>query len=306
MKRLLLLWLALATGPALAACDTKATASDPQGGAARAEQKSREYESCGASLHCQDNLRCFDAVCRRSARSAVGDYYAAVGAAARSRGESDAAVAAYAQALGQYDAEKLGIPPDVECAYGSALAAGRAKKETAELAARVLHRCVLTVPAGSALRDAAFAQLATLAEAGLDPILLGAGKTADLYLTKAPARPTSDKLAIAVVATPPPTKSFAALQDKLTSADLRAGLVACWDAHFAATKKDALTVTVPVKSSWVQSEEYEDAGQHVQRFEPVAAGAPAAEACVRQVVEPAIKALKLNESFTTKLAITIK
>ncbi|MBA3817376.1 MAG: hypothetical protein H0X17_00665 [Deltaproteobacteria bacterium] len=304
MKRLLLLWLSLA---ALAACDAKATASDPQsGGAARAEQKSREYESCGASLHCQDNLRCFDDVCRRSARSAVGDYYAAVGAAARTRGETDAAIAAYAQALGQYDAEKLGIPPDVECAYGSTLAAGRAKKETAELAARVLHRCVLTVPAGSALRDAAFAQLATLAEAGLDPILLGAGKTADLYLSKAPARPSSDKLTIAVVATPQPIKSFAALQDKLTGAELRAGLVACWDAHFAATKKEALAVTVPVKSAWAQSEEYEDAGQYVQRFEPVAAGAPLAEACVRQVVEPAIKALKLNESFTSKLAITIK
>ena len=32
------------------------------------------------------------------------------------------------------------LPPDVDCEYGTTLAAARAKKEQAELAARVLHR----------------------------------------------------------------------------------------------------------------------------------------------------------------------
>ncbi len=294
---------------ACAACDTKATASDPQGGGgARTEQKSREYESCGASMHCQDDLRCFDQVCRRSARSAVGDYYAALGATARARGEHDAAIAAYAQAIGQYEAEKVagGVPPDVDCAYGTTLAAATSKKENAELAARVLHRCVLAVPVGSGLRDHALATLATLAGAGLDPILLGGPKTADLYLTKAPARPASDKVAVTVAATPQPAKSFAAIQEKVSGPELRAGLVACWEAHYAATKKEALSVTVPVRSSFVQSEYEDDPGMFVLKFEPLAAGAPSGDGCVRQVIEPALKALKPAESFNTKLAITIK
>src|ERR1044071_420175 len=146
------------------ACDSHATASDPQSGGGRAEQKGREYESCSATLHCQDELRCFDGMCRRAKRSNVGDYYAALGALQRTRGDMEAAIASYAQALAHYDADKAAgnLPPDVDCAYGATLAAARAKKEHAELAARVLHRCILSVPVGSALRDGALANLALL------------------------------------------------------------------------------------------------------------------------------------------------
>jgi hypothetical protein len=288
-----------------AACDSKATASDPQGGA-RAEQKSREYESCGASLHCQDNLRCFEGTCRRVARSAVGDYYAAVGAATRNKGELEASIAAYAQALGQYDAEKVPLPPEIDCAYGVTLAAAKGKKENAELAARVLHRCVLAVPVGSRLREQAFVHLATLDDTGLDPLLLGASKLADVYLTKAPAGPKTDKLVVTVTANPQPAKSFQPISDRLASADLRPGMIACWEAYHNATKKDALAVTVPVKSGFVPGEYDDDPGTYVQKFEAVAAGADASETCIRNVVEPAIKALKLSEGFNTKLTITIK
>ena len=274
---------------ALAACDTKATASDPQGGgAARAEQKSREYESCGATLHCGENLRCFDNTCRRIARSAVGDYYAAVAAAALRRGEVETSIASYAQAINQYEAEKVagGVPPEIDCAYGGALAAGKGKKETAELAARVLHRCVLSVPVGSSLRLAAFEKLATLEGTGLDPLLLGAGKTADLYLTKAAARPATDKLTISVAATPEPKKSFAAIKDKLTSAELRGPLLACWEASYAATKKDAMTVTIGVKSAYVLSEYEDDPGVFVVKLEAPASVDPV-ETCVRAALERA-------------------
>src|SRR5690242_20082732 len=89
---------------AFAGCDSKAKASDPQ--ASRPEAKSKEYESCGASMHCQDDLRCFDNTCRRITRSSVGDYYAALGAELRGRGELEAAVDAYNKALGHYDSEK--------------------------------------------------------------------------------------------------------------------------------------------------------------------------------------------------------
>jgi hypothetical protein len=291
-----------------AGCDTRATASEPGG---RADQKSREYESCAASAQCRDELRCFDHTCRRVARSTVGDYYAAAGAYARGRGDLEAAIASYTQARAHYDADKLGVPPDVDCAYGAALAAARSNKDHAELAARVLHRCVLAVPAGSRLREQALAELALLGEAGLDPVLLGASKLADRYLTRAPSRPAADKLAISVTPAPVPAgKSFPQIPDKLGSAELRPALVACWEAYSAATHRDALTVTIGLKSVYAPSEYEDEPGTFAVKLDPpvAPAGGPeaVADACVRQVVEPAIKGLKITDAFTTKLAISIK
>jgi hypothetical protein len=292
-------------------CDTRAGASDPQAGA-RAEQKGREYETCGASLHCQDNLRCVDHMCQRTARSTVGDYHAAAGAAAMARGDFDAAIAAYSTAVAQYDAEKLGpAPPDIDCAYGAALASARAKKEHAELGARVLHRCVIGAPPGGAMRDQALAHLATLAEVGLDPLLLGASKTADAYLTKSPQRPSSDKLGVTVTASPTPAaKSFALVSGKLTEAGVKPDLVACWDAYSTAAKKDAMTVTVPMKSVFVPGEYEDDPATYAFRLEAAPAGLAgpdaAADACVRRVVEGAVKGTKMVDSFNARVAITIK
>jgi hypothetical protein len=291
-----------------AGCDTRVTASDSGG---RADQKSREYESCAASAQCQDDLRCFDHTCRRTARSTVGDYYAAAGAYARGKGDLEAAIASYAQALAHYDADKLGVPPDVDCAYGAALAAARSNKDHAELAARVLHRCVLAVPAGSRLRDQALGELAALGDVGLDPVLLGASKLADRYLTRAPTRPAADKLAISVTPTPVPAgKSYPLIPDKLGSAELRPALVACWEAYSAATHRDALTVTIGLKSVYTPSEYEDEPGTFVVKLDPpvAPAGGPdaAADACVRQVVEPAIKSLKITDAFTTRLAISVK
>jgi hypothetical protein len=291
-------------------CDSRATAHDPAAG--RSEQKSREYETCGASVSCQDDLRCFEHTCRRIARSTVGDYYAAAGMLARGKGDLEAAVASYAEALGHYDAEKIALPPDVDCAYGATLAAAKAKKEYAERGARVLHRCVLAVPVGSRLREQALADLATLADAGLDPVLLGATKLADLYLTKGPTRPAADKLTITVTPTPmPPGKSYSLIPDKVNEADIHTALVACWEAFSSASKKDTLTATVGVKSSYIASEYEDEPGAFVVKLDPpvaLPAGSPeaAADACVRQVLEPAIKGLKIADAFATKLAITIK
>jgi hypothetical protein len=309
MRALLGVWLLVTAAVLAAGCDSKATASDPTG-AVKPEQRSREYESCGASLHCADNLRCFDQVCRRTARSAVGDYYAAVGAAARGRGELEPAIAAYAQALGQYSAEKLEVPPDIDCAYGATLAAGRAKRENAELGARVLHRCVLAVPSASSLRTQAMASLALLGESGLDPLALGGGKLADTYLTKAPQKPSSDKLTVSATASPATgSKSYALVSAKLVDPELKGALVACWDAYNAATKKDALAVTLPIKVGYIQSEYEDEAGTWITKLGPAPGGSgpeAAADACVRQVVEPALKGLKYVDGFDTKVTITIR
>lgn len=291
---------------AFSACDSRAKASDPV-----ETTRSKEYESCGTSSHCADPLRCFDHVCRRvgAQRSTVGDYFAALGAAKRSIGDFEAAVDAYTRALGHYETEKLAPPAEVDCGYGSALAANKRKKEHAELAARVLHRCLNAV-AGGPMRDRALADLATLADVGLDPLALGSPKLADVYLTRGPGKPSTDKVAVTVAATPPP-KPFASINDKLGEADLKAALISCWEAYNGASKKDVLVVAIGVKVAFFQNPDYEDEGGYATKLDPpvaMAAGSPdaAADACVRAIVEPALKDLKLHDAFTTRLAITIK
>ncbi|HEX7838451.1 MAG TPA: hypothetical protein VF469_13345, partial [Kofleriaceae bacterium] len=190
--------------------------------------------------------------------------------------------------------------------------AARTNQEHAELGARILHRCVLAVPAASRLREQALGDLAGLADAGLDPVLLGAGKLADRYLTRAPTQPATDKLTVTVAPSPMPAgKSYPQIPDKLNEADVRGALVACWEAYNAQTHKDALTVAIGIKSIFAPSEYEDEPGTITIKLDPPVAMAPgspesAADGCVRQIVEPAIKGLKLTDAFTTKLAITIK
>ncbi len=302
--------LALAVAAAVVAgCDSRAKASDPGG---RAESKSKEYESCDSSMHCQDDLRCFDHTCRRTARSNVGDYFAALGKQLTAKGELNAAIDAFNRALGHYDSEKIALPPDVDCAYGTTLAAARAKKEQAELAARVLHRCVLAVPSGSALRDKALADLALLSESGLDPLALGRTQLADVYLTRAPQKPSSDKLSVTVTATPAVgKKTYALIPERLAQPDIKTALVACWESYNQATRKEAMSVTIGVASKYYPSEYEDEPGRYQTKVDPAVAmpAGPEASAdqCVRATVEPAIKSVSgIRDSFTTRLTIAVK
>jgi hypothetical protein len=288
------------------ACDSRAKASDPGRG-----DRSKELESCSASADCADNLRCFEHACRRTARSAVGDWFAALGAQLKAKGDIEGSIDAYNRALGHYDSEKIALPPDVDCAYGAALAAGKAKKEHAELGARVLHRCILAVPVGSRLREQALADAATLADAGVDPLAFGRTSLADVYLTRAPQKPSSDKLTVAVTANPQPTgKTYQLIPDKLGEPDMKSALVACWEAYNAATHKDALAVSLGIKSAYIPSEYEDEAGVFSTKLDPAVAMPPgpdaSADQCVRSAVEPALKGLPLKDAFQTKLTITIK
>ncbi len=291
-------------------CDSKATASDPPTGGVRAEQKSKEFESCGTSAHCADDLRCFDQVCQRPARSAVGDYYAAVGRNALANNKAADAVDAYATALTHYDAEKIPVPPALDCEYGAALAAGRSNKENAELGARVLHRCVLAVPPASSMRARAMSSLALLGEVGLDPLLIGGPKLADAYL-KGPVKPTTDKLVVTASLSPAPTKTTPIIEALFAEPDLKSALIACWSQYNEASKKEALSATIGFKGAFQRGEYEDDPVRFVLKFEAplgLPAGSPeaTADACVRGIVEPAIKGLKIAEAFTTKLTITVK
>jgi hypothetical protein len=293
-----------------AACDGKATASDPQGGARRSASK--EYESCAASSDCGDGLRCFEEACRRSARSNVGDYHAARGALLLEKNDVSGAIDEYAKAEARYEADHMGIPPEIDCAYGAALAAAQSNREKAELGARVLHRCLMGAPAGSALRDHALATLATLDDAGLEPAHLALDKPADVYLSRAPATPATEKLKVTAAGDPPsPSASFAMVTDRVTQGDLRGSFVSCWQKYADTTKKTSLTVSLPIKASYVDSGYDDEPGGFVVKLDPAPAGAsgPDAEAasCVRGVVEPTLAQLKgVKDGFSTKLKITIE
>jgi hypothetical protein len=294
---------------ALAACDSRAKASE---NGIRASEKSKEYESCTASAFCVDETRCFDGVCRRTTRSAVGDYFAALGAKKKAENDIEGAIDAYNRALGHYDSEKIPLPPDVDCAYGAALAAGKQNKEHAELGARVLHRCILAVPVGSALRMKALADLATLHDAGLDPLALGRTQLADVYLSRAPSGPSVDKLTVTVTASPPVTaKTYDAIPALITGPDLKPALVNCWQNYNTATHKDAMAVGIGFKAAYIPSEYEDESGYYTLKLDP-AANMPAgpdqaADACVRAALEPALKDLKtVHDAFQTKLTITVK
>nr|HEX4313010.1 hypothetical protein [Kofleriaceae bacterium] len=294
-------WIVLALAP-IYACDSRAKGADPRG-----DSLSKEYESCSASSDCEDKLRCFEHACRRVARNTVGDYYAAVGQVSLAKGDVSGAVAAYEQALGHYE---QAAPPDVDCAYGAALAAGRAKHDNAELGARVLHRCLNAV-AGGELRERALRALALLSDSGLDPLLLQTDKLADVYLKLAPAAPPppSDH-AVTVAASPAVTAAgFQAFPDKIASAELHAGMNACWDAYHKAANKDAMVVTLPLRAAYVPSQYDDEQGSFAFAIDatPGLAGADAAaDECVRALVGPELKKLPLQAGFATKLAITVK
>jgi hypothetical protein len=299
-------------GAALAACDTQATASDPRGSAPRVDQLSREHESCAATVHCAAGLRCLEQVCQRTDRSVLGDYAAALGQLARSRGETDAAIALYAEAIGRYEADALAVPADVDCAYGDVLTTAKVNKERAELAARVLHRCLTAAPAAGPLRARALANLAELFETGLDPIHLVRTAPADLYLTRTATKPDPAALKVSASAEPTPTgKTFPNLLTRLGETDLRAPLVACWDAYYAATKKPGLAVQVPLRGKLVTSQYDDEPDRLAVAVEgpPPTGTTPEATAalCVRAAVEPALKDLRtVKEPFTTTVTLRVQ
>lgn len=300
----------LAAFTGLAACDSRATASG-DGAAVSPKRLSAEFESCGATSHCGEGLRCWERTCMREARSTIGDFHAARGARALATGDVDGALRAYAEGLAAYDAAKLGVPPDLDCAYGLALSRGRDTKEK-ELAARVLHRCLLGVPVAVPLRTQALAGLADLEPAGLDPSQVARPQLADLYLTRAPAAPPTEKLAVTVTADPAPRgKTYALIPERLSQPDARAALVSCWERHHAATQAKALEARLGFEVKYRPSEYDDEPGSYAVAWSPpvpAPAAGPAADAhaCVRAAIEPLIAPLKIRDAFQTTLTVAVK
>jgi hypothetical protein len=295
---------------ATAACDSRATASGG-GETANPKRLSAELESCGSTTHCSAGLRCWDRVCMREARSTLGDFHAARGNRYSAAGDHDAASIAYADALAAYQLEKLAIPPDVDCAYGQSLVRARGNPDNPELAAKVLHRCLLAVPAAVGLRTQALAGLAELEQSGLDPNQIARPELADRYLTRAPSAPPTEKLAVTVTADPMPRgKTWALIPERLSQPDARAALVPCWEKHFAATKAKSLDARLGLEVKYRPSEYDDEPGSYAVLWSappPATTGAAAdAQACVRAAVEPLIAPLKLRDAFQATVTVSVK
>jgi hypothetical protein len=169
----------------------------------------------------------------------------------------------------------------------------------------------MAAPVGSALRDKALADLAALNDSGLDPLLLGANKLADVYLKLSPAAPAAPTdHAVTVTANPPVTAAgFQAFPDKVASAEFHSQLNACWDAYNAATKKDTMVVNLPIRNVFVASQYDDEPGGYAFQLEPATglSGADAtADSCVRAAVGDALTKVHGQAGFQTKLVVTVK
>jgi hypothetical protein len=148
-----------------------------------------------------------------------------------------------------------------------------------------------------------------LTDAGLDPLTLGRAQLADVYLTRAAAKPATDKLGVTLSTNPSvdTKKTYPLIPERLAQPDVKTPLIACWEAHSQATKKDTLAVTIGIKSSYAPSEYEDEPGRYSFKIEPAPANAGADDQCVRAAVEPALKSITgIRDAFSTKLTITIK
>lgn len=298
--RCLLVLLALAP----AACDTKAQPAAASNGVPDdPDLLSAEHESCGRTADCAEGLRCFEQTCARIDRSLLGDYHAALGARRQAAGDLPGALEAFGEAQKRYGLVNLTVPVDIECGYGAALATD---DKQLELAAKVLYRCVKMSPAGSGLRARALATMSALQAAGLDPEHLDRETPADVFLSRGPAAPAKPvEIAITVTAAPEPKKGWPELQASIKAA---AGLQACFDAAFAATKATSLTVGVPFKSVYKTDPDYpDDGGKWVTGVDPKApAPANDAERCVRDAVTAATKGMKAISDWDATVTVAIQ
>ncbi len=291
------------------ACDPNAKANNKGDPAAMRAQKSQVMETCGTSLHCAAGLRCLEGVCTGQSRSVVGDYWAAAGRLALAQKDPPAAVKAYAEAVGQYTADKKEPPVSLYCEQGHALAAARKDPASAELGAKVLHhRCLNRAPVGSRWRRQALDDLAMLGESGLDPKLLAGMGAADRYMIGAAKAPKADGVTVAVSSNVrKAAKNLQLLTDMIKAPEKKGQFVACWSAHYKTTKQDKLVVALSMRSSFRQGQFEEDDGYRVSfdKGAPPAGVGAAGYACVKSIVGPLLKQIGRKGGTSWKGTVTV-
>lgn len=242
-----------------AACQPQAagTAAPPVVQPARGEA-SRERESCASTADCEPGLRCVEQVCRNPVLSRRGEYYLTAGELAASKGDMPRANEFFTASALAFESDKIEVPPRLLCSHGAALRRQTGDPRAAEQSARLLHRCMLEAPPGSAEFRRATSELAELEALGLDPALLAKDKVADTYITRPAWRPASIAAEIErTTPPPPPAKGYAAWIDGLVNTDeTRRQLGACYDLALAPSKaRVPVTVNVKYKGRFDEDEE---------------------------------------------------
>tara|TARA_R110002096_G_scaffold292224_2_gene486606 strand:+ start:49945 stop:50940 length:996 start_codon:yes stop_codon:yes gene_type:complete len=231
----------------LAGCDSAQRSGEQATVVQRPPGESAEFETCASTADCVGTLRCLEAQCQPAVRSRLGDFHAALGRRALVQGELGSAASAFNDAITTYEKESLTPPTELLCEQGMALAQSREDAQLAEAAARILHKCVLTVPASSSIATSAMNALASLGEVGLDGELLARTETADLYLTGESSGPDLSKLSVQVSSDGKSTKSsFNEFVAALRTDESKGKFQGCWQAAWKAHKLEVLDVSLNV------------------------------------------------------------
>jgi hypothetical protein len=274
-----------------AACDPSARTESRAGAPPPEDRRSREHETCSRSSDCAADLRCIDSACRPASVSVQGELFAAVGEHALAGHKPREAAEAFAAAVAHYETDKLPPPAQLFCAQGHAiLQEPGVAAQRLELAARMLHRCLLGAPVGSEPHRRALADLAGMIEHGLDPAVVARTELADVYLSGAAPPPALDRLELAVAVQSKSRSSTVRrvtkyLQDK---PEVLGALSSCWKARFEATREPTLQIALPLRYGY-DLDEFDDFERSYIKV-PEIAGADEATACARAALLPLLDA----------------
>ncbi len=291
-----------------AACDPSARTETRAGAPPPEDRRSREHETCSRSSDCAAELRCIDAVCRPSNVSVQGELFAAVGERALAGHKPREAAEAFAAAISHYETDKLEPPAQLFCAQGRAiLNEPGVAAQRLELAARLLHKCLLAAPVASEPHRRAMADLASLIEHGLDPAVLARNQTADSYLAGTAPPPALDKLQVAVEVK---SKSRSSSVRRVTrylqeKPEVLGALASCWKASFEKTSEPAMRVALTLKYGF-DLDEFDDFERSWIKV-PETAGADDATACARASLLPLLEAegKKIGEESRWDATVTL-
>lgn len=297
----LLLATAWASCLGLAGCDpqVKSASGGPPQAAVAPPTPSRELETCGATGDCENGLRCVAAVCRKPTTSRLGEYFWAAGDAAAAKADYGRAAEQYQQAMGQFEAEKIGAPPGLLCAYGAALRKKEKDPKAGEQAARLLHRCVLATAPGAPDYRPAMNELVELEAQGLEPSKLASEQPADTYLTKQPKKVAVEKPVLEIAQSTPATdKGYQAFVDALRPYE--PAFVTCWQTYSAAAQQTTMAVLLNLKYRVTLGDDDYVVGAKLEVTPVPGSGGP--EAAAAQCVKDAVTATVTEFGKNTRLS----
>lgn len=291
---------------ALVGCDASAKDKGRKNSAAELKPSLAD-ESCSTSSDCAAKLRCFARTCVAATEVLLGEYYAHVGDVSLTKKKLARAAEAYDEAVKQYKAKGKQPPARIYCGWGRALLADERDPDKPELAAKVLHRCLRGSKVGSRLRARALSLLAQLDELGLNPVTLPSNEDATRYL-KGKRKPAADKVKVKVTSSVGSQRGHDELIKMMQAAELKPRYIACWTAHYNASKKAVLRAVFSYKSRRVQGQFDDQDGYYCAMEKTSLPADPAGLAgfnCIKAIVAPMAKKLSRRHGSNWQGKITI-